>query len=362
MSSQHVRIAFGMVVGLALLSPGARGQFFGGGFYPGGYGQYGWGGWGADPASGYMAGLGAFARGQGVYQVENAQARAIELNTMLKWNQALRARQKELQQEKQKEQAREAAERDARVARTELEDGTTLNNLLYRILDFDPDASRSSRSRAPLTASAIREIPFEWNTEAVSLCLDQMTGRDALPPTLMDNRFADARAALGKAVEAALKEDAKGDVSPSTMKRVSSAVANFRAEFVKAVPDTFTGYPDCDAYLTTLASLSRLLHDPSMKKALVQLDNAREITVGDLIAFMQAYNLRFGPTTTGRQVQIHQQLAGMLTDVLNTVNAAPTPPAPRPPAKDASALPAAARDAFKGMSWSQLQAHARDDQ
>ena len=53
--------------------------------YPGGYGRWGWGGWGSggygmgvqDPASGYAAGLGQLARGQGQYQVDNAKATSM---------------------------------------------------------------------------------------------------------------------------------------------------------------------------------------------------------------------------------------------------------------------------------------------
>jgi len=56
-----------------------------------------------DPASGYMAGLGSFARGQGVYELLDAKAQAINVQTMTQWNQQLRARQKELQQQKQAE-------------------------------------------------------------------------------------------------------------------------------------------------------------------------------------------------------------------------------------------------------------------
>jgi hypothetical protein len=308
-----------------------------------------------------MAGLGAFARGQGVYEVQNAQAQAINLQTMLKWNQALRARQKELQEEKQKEEAQERARRDARVARMELEDGTTLNNLLMQILDFDPDARKSSRARAPLGAAAVREIPFEWNTEAITLCINQLTARDALPDALTGDDYAAERAALGRAVEAALKEDAKGDVAPQTMKRASTAIADFRAKFVRNVSKDDPDYADAEAYFNTLGSLSRLLHDPSMKKVLAQLDNDREITVGDLIGFMQTYNLRFGPATTGRQVQIYEGLAALLARVRDDVNASPPPPAPgiADADRNGKGLRSAAREAFKGMDWTQLEAHAR---
>ena len=37
-----------------------------------------------------MAGLGSFARGAGSYQLSKAQADAINVDTMVKWNKALR--------------------------------------------------------------------------------------------------------------------------------------------------------------------------------------------------------------------------------------------------------------------------------
>jgi hypothetical protein len=358
---RKIRIACVLVVGLAAM-PGFAGA---GWNYPRGYGGYGWGGWGGgrsgivnDPAAGYMAGLGSFARGQGVYEVDHARAQTINLDTMLKWNQALRARQQQLQKEKQKEDARLKARRDARVERMELEDGTTLNNLLMQIFDFDPTAGKSTRAKTPIGGAAIRDIPFQWNTEAITICIDQMAARDALPEALTDDGFAAERAALGRAVEAALKEDGKGDVSAPTMKRLIGAIADFRAKFLKAVPRDDPDFAEADAYFTTLASLSRLLHDPSMKKALAEIENDREISVGDLIGFMQTYNLRFGPVASARQLQIYRELVTLLGGVLNDVNAVPSPLPPAADVQGGKALQGAARDAFRGIGWPQLEAHA----
>jgi hypothetical protein len=354
-----------VVVGLVLVAREARARSY----YPRGYGAYGWGGWtggATDPAAGYMAGLGAFARGQGVYEVDDAKAQQINLQTMLKWNKELRARQQQLQAQKQQEAAQRVAARDARVARMELEDGTTLNNFLMQILDFDPAASRSTRADAPIGASAVHEIPFEWNTEAITLCLDQLLARDALPDVLEGAEFAPDRAAVGKAVEAALKEDAHSDVSAQTMRRLNSEISAFHARFQKRVPRDDPEYGDSEAYFATLASLTRLLHDPSMKKVLAELESDQETTVGKLIGFMQTYNLRFGPATTARQVQIYKNLAGLLQTVSNDLGAAPdagavAAPAPPPPdpALRGKNLPGAARDAFGKMGWPQLEAHAR---
>ena len=80
-------------VGLTVLASSASAQWM----YPRGFGGYGMSQWGADPAAGYMAGLGSYARGQGVYQEQKAKADAINVDTMIKWNKALRARQQVLQ-------------------------------------------------------------------------------------------------------------------------------------------------------------------------------------------------------------------------------------------------------------------------
>jgi len=327
---------------------------------------------GTDPSAGYMAGLGAFARGQGVYQLENAQAQAINQETMIKWNKELRARQQQLQQEKQKEDARLQAQRDARVAQMELTDGTILNNLMMQILEFDPGAVRSARARAPIGAAAVREIPFEWNTEAITVCINQLTARDALPDVLNTDRFGEERAALGRAVEAALKEDAKGDVAPDTMRRLRDAIDAFRAKYRSTAPASDDSSSDAESYFSTLSSLTRLLHDPSMKKVLAQLETWREVGVGDLIAFMQTYNLRFGPATTAQQLQVYQGLVKLLTQVKNDMTtdatapaqaaaaAPPPPPAPGTADNSGKALQSAARQAFGGMTWPQLEAHGRE--
>ena len=76
---------------------------------------------GRAPRPAYMAGLGSYARGQGVYQLDKAKADAINADTMIKWNKALRARQAALRADEQKEAAEREADREAR-ARAEATD------------------------------------------------------------------------------------------------------------------------------------------------------------------------------------------------------------------------------------------------
>ena len=350
-------IAVGLASGLFTLPRVSEAQYG----YPGGYGRYGYGGRGGvnianDPASGYMAGLGAYARGQGVYQVENAQAQSINLETMLRWNKALRARQQELRGQQRKDAARQEAEREDRVARYDLEGGTTLNNLLLQVLQFDPAVTRSSQSKAEVTPSVLREIPFEWDTEAITICIDELTGKDSLPPVLADSRFLDARNAMRAAIEAALDEDKTGNVSPKTAKAASDAVDRFHDQFVKNVQEFSPGYNDAVDYFSTVAGLVRLLNDPSMKKILADLNDGKTHTLGELIAFMNAFNLRFAPATSPRQVAIYEQLVPTLTALRDSIGSGQAPPVST---KGNEELRSAAKGAFSGLKWDQLQAHAQ---
>ena len=164
-----------IVIGLHLFACTANAQWM----YPGGYGGYGMSRWGSDPAAGYMAGLGSFARSQGVYKLEKARADSINADTMIKWNKALPARQAALREENRQKAIKREAELEARVKQTNLRDGTTLNNLLFQILDGDPSVVRTARAKTPISPSAIREIPFEWDSEAITT-LHRPDDRDGL--------------------------------------------------------------------------------------------------------------------------------------------------------------------------------------
>jgi hypothetical protein len=305
-----------------------------------------------------MAGLGSFARGRGAYLLDKAQADAINVETMVKWNKALHARQVAVREEKQREAEKREAARARRVERMDLRDGITLNNLLTQIFDMDPAAAKSGRANAPISMRAIQEIPFEWESEAVSICLNQMTAKDSLPEPLMASIYADEREALQAAVKSAIEEDEKGTVSLETTKRIHEAVAKFRAKFIKNAANFEAGYNDALNYFTTMASLSRLLNDPSMKMFLEKLESGQDRTVGNLVAFMDTYNLRFGPATSDRQIQIYTMLVPILTAIRDQVKTVEYTPSP--PDRTGEALKAAAKEAFKPMKWDELEAHARN--
>ena len=229
--------------------------------------------------------------------------------------------------------------------------------MLAQILDIDPAGLKSGRANAPISAAAIREIPFEWDSEAVTFCLDEMTGEGAIPTPLMAPTYAEERHALHAAIQSALEEDRKGTVSMATVRRINEVIARFRSKFMKNSMETDLGHEDALTYFTTMASLSRLLHDPSTKDFLAKLGDDQETNVGDLLGFMNSHNLRFGPATTERQIELYARLVPNLTAIRDQVKTEEY--APTPPARNGEGLKAAAKNVFKPMPWDQLEAHAR---
>ena len=101
------------------------------------------------------------------------------------------------------------------------------------------------------------------------LALPRPDDREGLRPRAAHGLglFRGARA-LQAAVRSALEEDPRGTVSMDTIKRINEAVAKLRNQFMKNA-SRFNLGPDGGAvYLSAMASLSRMLNDPSMKRFL----------------------------------------------------------------------------------------------
>lgn len=344
---------------VALLStapaPFAHAQYRG--YYPGGYGRYGYNPYGMDPGAGYMAALGSYARGIGAYEVNVAQAKSINADTMIKWNNALRARQLALRKDKEEQDKKDAVARAKRAVQRGIDDGSDLNRLLMSIYISDPATASASRAKTPIGSAALKEIPFEWDTEAITFCIDQLTAEDALPVALRDPMYAPERAEMHKAVEAAIREDIDGNVTPKSKKRVDEAIAKFHAKFAKNVDPGDLSFPGGEKHFVVVAGLTKLLNDPSMAKVLDVLATEREVPVGELIAFMQSYNLRFAPATTPKQKEIYASLLPLFGKVADEMGVTPSPALDR----SGKSFQAAATDAFSGLSWKDIESHSANE-
>jgi len=60
--------------------------------------------------------------------------------------------------------------------------------------------------------------------------------------------------------------------------------------------------------------MARMLEKPKVDKILAELEKVKETSLGSLLAFMHAYNLRFGPATTDDQATVYKNLYPIMAD------------------------------------------------
>ena len=61
-------------------------------------------------------------------------------------------------------------------------------------------------------------------------------------------------------------------------------------------------------FINAFTALLGLLNKPDTRPALAELRKVKNTTIGNLLGFMHAYNLRFGPATTIKERQAYRQL------------------------------------------------------
>ncbi len=350
------------LLGLLLVASTADAQMR----YPGGYGRWGWGGWGMggygmgvqDPASGYAAGLGQLARGQGQYQLDNAKATSINLDNKIKWNKELR-RLKLIKEADDKRAASVKAD-TAEVTNRERDmiTGVTANRQLDQILEGNTEAVISYLNKTALSPKIIKEIPFELASEPMTLCLHSMISSDSMPNMLKNDVYADERQALQSAVAKALKEDLSGSISKPTLDKVESSIKALRVKFDKNAFKSSFDYAAADRQLRSATTLARLIREPEYQKLLSKLETYDGTTVGELVAFMSVFNLRFAAPSSDRQKEIYLQLTPVLLSVPVKSVALMKPNLSAE--ESAKALSNAAQEMFDGISWRDLDLHSED--
>jgi hypothetical protein len=171
--------------------------------------------------------------------------------------------------------------------------------------------------KTPLRNDIIRDIPFEHASEGMTACLDRMTMDDQWPLALRGGNFKPEREALKKAVSAALEEDKNGNLDLETINAVQTAVDQLRIKFEKDVPAQGPDYVDALGTIKAMTGLVKMLHSPKMDQIIAELEDYQGTTLGDLLALMQSFNLRFGSANSFRQRQIYLKLYPMLAEQAN---------------------------------------------
>jgi hypothetical protein len=324
----HVsRWTLGMAIVLAGAAGEARAQYYGG---YGGYG--GWGGWGGGSTvqGDFARGAGFFAMGAGQYNLSTAQAASINADTIMRWNEYMFLSQQEANRREYVRRAR-VMKRDAAAGETiyarvrdnpqdhDIQTGDALNAIRDQLTNPKIHSTALRLIRTPISGQAIREIPFENASEAVTLSLHQLSGETGWPAALQGPIFAEERAAYRAAIANAVKEDEEGALTQQTLQELSTAIAKLRAKLEANKPATPVQYGEAINYIKTLIAMSQMLQKPQVDKVLAELDSIKETTLGSLLAFMHAYNLRFGPATNQEQRTVYTNLYPLMDEARDKI-------------------------------------------
>jgi len=320
---RRISLAFGIILLLSSLSGQAQAQW-GYGYYPYGYGGFGWGGWGGTAQGDIARGLGYFTMGAGIYNHETAIARSINTDTAIRWNQYLYLGQQEATRNY-------FARRDAAIAKDrnaydalmkriqddptarDVENGDALNAALDQLSDPRIHSSTLRMADTYIAAKTIRDIPFRHASEAVAFSLAQLKASSQWPAVLLEPRFATERADFETAVDAVRKENQEnGQVSAKSLSKLKSVIQRLKDKLAAMPLEDPAENQEAVNFVKTVTAIARMLEKPEIDQVLAELGKIDRTTVGNLLAFMHTFNLRFAPAISPRQKQVYNELFPIL--------------------------------------------------
>jgi hypothetical protein len=321
-------------------------------------------GWGVGTAEGDIArGLGEFAMGAGFYNKKTAIADSINTDTVMRWNEYVHEAQATLNRKRRerlaadRERISNFAEANQKRLREnpELRDifqGSALNVSLDEINDPRVYAKALEGAKVRIGGEKVRLIPFRYSAAAVTVGLHQLASGE-FPVALRTPDFEPERAALrtlDQQIAQQVEEEREPD--PATVNKLLSTIYAAEEKAARLLPANSLEHKQADTFLKALHALVIMLKTPSLDPALAGVERRPETTLGELLNFMAAFNLRFGPATTPDQRGVYRELHPLLVRLREQVTPAlATTAAPKLTGHDVE-------DFFSTMSYDDLQKKA----
>lgn len=308
------RVTAGLLLVSAMMVQPARAQWS--------YGGWGWGGWGGGgqtPAGAYLNGMGRYAMGAGIYNYDTALANQINEQTFQQLNdymatvahEAAFMHHARTHQEFLKDKTlydRHIQSLRDNPTPQQIENGDALNQAVADLSDPRLGSSALRAANAPVDAKMIAEVPFENSTERVTIMLDQLRRALKWPEVFEEERFNSDKQLFDDIVTRMRKEDEEGEIQPKTLQQARILVNNLRNKITAQPMKNEDDQREALRFINATTALIGMLNKPETRAALAELRKVKDTTIGNLLGFMHAYNLRFAPATKLKEKQIYHQL------------------------------------------------------
>ena len=199
----------------------------------------------------------------------------------------------------------------------------------------------------------IRNIPFQYASAAITVSIHQLTkgaAQVAHGPEFEKDRT--EIKALGQELRKQIEEGKNPD--QDTINKMLALINKAEAKADKILPANTRDRTEADRFLKALHGLIAMLDTPAMDVILSGAENRPEATLGELLSFMNAFNLRFGAATTPTQRQVYDTLYPKLVELRNEV----APALAATTASTSTTKGTEPDDFFQGMTYQDLQKKA----
>jgi hypothetical protein len=284
--------------------------------------------------------------GAGIYNLKTALAESIDADTAMRFNdyvaqvtrESARIHAARLDQRLARNRSLYAArQKELRdnPSRRDIENGDALNAAVADLSDPRLGSAAMRAAKAPIPASLIAEVPFLNAAERVTLMLQDLRGSVMWSDVFEGDRFDADKKTFDDLVTRMRNEAYEGDLSPAIMREARGFLKDLHAKLEAQPLKDPAHQKEAQRFLTACTLMLDLLEKPNIGPALVELGKIQNTMLGNLLGFMNAYNLRFGPATTARQRQIYSRLFALLDQTRDQIVAeakleSSTPPAASP--------------------------------
>jgi len=291
----------------------------------------GWGGWGggATSAVGDIArGEGALAAGMGSYNVQTAEAASINAQTRANWNEYMYQSQLNVNR---RYWAKVARNKDINVKAQEtiylrLRDnpskydiyrGDAMNVLADELANPKIYARSLPTMGAKVPGDMIRDIPFQYASAAITTSIHHILTRGSAPePLKSGDLYKEERTKL-RVIADKIREsgETNAELDPEMLDEAETLIKSLQAKVAKNVPANTRQRTECDNYLKSALGLSKMLRTPAINVILSDAAKRPEVSLGDVLGFMRAFNLRFGVADDPRERMAYDKLYPLLLAV-----------------------------------------------